>query len=457
MPAARPIRSPTVADAAPIRYAKNGDVHLAYQVQGNASRDLLLLVGEFIPIDAWDEQPVLSRAIRRLASFTRLIRCDRRGVGLSDPINRAEPSTLEQSIDDALAVADAAASDRFALMATNEAGPLGVLLAATHPERVGALILFNSYARAVQAIDYPWGLPQDVAAKMVNDTVEPSDDIGWGFDFVLPSMAGDEAFRQWWERAGNRGASPGAARMLLEVYLNIDVRNVLGAIEVPTLVVHRSDNRANAIENGRYLADHIPGAKLVELPGGDDFFWAGDADTLLDEVEEFLTGVRRGLDLDRILATVMFTDVVGSTELAARIGDRAWHDLLDRHHAVVREQLHRFRGVEIDTAGDGFLARFDGPGRAVRCAEQIIDALDRIGISIRAGVHTGECEVVDGKLAGVAVHIGARVAANAGSGELLVSSTVKDLVAGSGIEFADRGLHALKGLDDEWRLFAVVR
>jgi len=434
-------------------YARNGDIHLAYQVLGDAAEDLLLLEADFIPTDAWEEEGHLAHAIRRLASFSRLIRCDRRGIGCSDPITPSDPPTLEQWIDDTLAVLDAADADRPTVMAANDAGVLAVLLAASHPERVRSLILVNCYARGLRAPDYPWGWPEELAMRMADDTVEPSAEVGWGLDFVAPSMAGDEAFRRWCDRSGNRGASPATARALLEVYLRSDVRNVLGVIGVPTLVIHRMDNRANVVENGRYLADHIPGARLVEVPGVDDFFWVGDVDSVIDEVAEFITGSRPPPAFERVLSTVMFTDIVRSTDHAAALGDRRWRELLDRYDELVEHQLTRFRGKLIKGTGDGSLATFDGPARAIDCARAITQA--DLGVEIRAGLHTGEVQLRGDDVAGIAVDIAARVSDLADGREVLVSRTVVDLVAGSGLEFVDRGEHELKGVPGEWRLFAV--
>jgi class 3 adenylate cyclase len=425
-------------------------------VLGNAANDLLLLEADFIPTDAWEEEVHLAHAIRRLASFSRLIRCDRRGIGCSDPITPSDPPTLEQWIDDTLAVLDAAGADYPTVMAANDAGVLAALLAASHPDRVRALVLVNSFARGLRAPDYPWGWPEELALRMADDTVEPSDDIGWGLDFVAPSMTGDEDFRRWCDRSGNRGASPATARALLEVYLRSDVRNVLEVIGVPTLVIHRTDNVANSVENGRYLADHIPGARLVEVPGVDDFFWVGDADSVIDEVAEFMTGSRPLPAFDRVLSTVLFTDIVESTDHATQLGDKRWKDLLDRYDEVVQHQLERFRGRLIKGTGDGTLATFDGPARAIECARVIIQAVGNLGVEIRAGLHTGEVEMRGEDVAGVGVNIAARVSALAGASEVLVSRTVVDLVAGSGIEFASRGKHELKGVPGAWRLFAVT-
>lgn len=437
------------------RYAKSGDIHIAYQVLGDGPIDIFLLVAEFIPTDAWEEQPQLAHAYRRLASFGRLIRCDRRGVGLSDPITPATPPTLEQWIEDTLAVLDAVGSQQAVVMGTNDGGPVAALLAATHPERVRALVLVNSYARATQAPDYPWGWPEHIATKMVSDTIEPSDDVGWGLDFVAPSMVGNDEFRRWWDRAGNRGASPATARALLEVYLRSDVRDILDVIDVPTLVVHRVDDPAVRIENGRYLAEHISRAKLVELPGDDDFFWLGDSDTLIDEIEEFLTGARRRPELDRVLATVLLTDIVGSTERAAALGDHQWARLLDDHDRLCGQHVERCRGRLVKSTGDGVLATFDGPARAIACALNLRAALRPLGIEIRAGLHTGEIELRGDDIGGIAVHLAARIEALAGAGEVFASRTVVDLVVGSGITFRDRGEHELKGVPGRWKLFAV--
>jgi class 3 adenylate cyclase len=444
-----------VSDSPGNRYAKSGDIHIAYQVLGDGPIDVLLLVAEFIPTDAWEEHPRLAHACRRLASFSRLIRCDRRGVGLSDPITPGSPPTLEQWIQDALAVLDAVGSEQTVVIGTNDAGVVAALLAATHPQRVRALVFVNSFARCTQAPDYPWGWPAHLVTKMIDNTIEPSDDVGWGLDFVAPSMAGDDEFRRWWDRAGNRGASPATARALLEVYLRSDVRSILEVIDVPTLVVHRVDDPAITIDHGRYLAEHIPRAKLVELPGEDDIFWLGDADTVIDEIEEFLTGARRRPGMDRVLATVLFTDIVGSTERASNLGDQQWARLLDDHDRTCAQHVQRCRGRMVKSTGDGLLATFDGPARAIACALDLRAALRPLGIDIRAGLHTGEIELRADDIGGIAVHIAARIEALAGDGEVLASRTVVDLVVGSGIEFRDRGEHELKGVPGKWNLFAV--
>ena len=435
------------------KYARCGDAHIAYQVVGEGPHDLVLVPGWVSHLEyAWEE-PTYSRFLRRLASFTRLILLDRRGAGLSD--RAAGLPTLEERMDDVRAVMDAAGSERAALCGLSEGGPMCLLFAATYPARTSALILYGTFARLLRTTDYPIGLP----APMLETFLDRIEDA-WGTgslsaDHFAPSLAHDEAFRQSWARFERLAVSPGGMKALLRMMYETDARQALPLIRVPTLIVHRQGDRVTRVEGARYIAERIQGAKYVELPGSDHFPWVGD-DGVLDEVEEFLTGVRHHAEPDRILATVMFTDIVGATEKAAVLGDRRWRDLLDQHHAVVRAQLSRFRGREIDTAGDGFLAAFDGPARGVRCASAIVQEMRRLGLQIRVGLHTGECEVMGDKLGGIAVHTGARVASLAGPGEVLVSGTVKDLVAGSGITFQDRGVETLKGVPGEWRLYAVA-
>jgi class 3 adenylate cyclase len=358
-------------------------------------------------------------------------------------------------MDDLRAVMEAAGSERAAIFGHSEGGVMSVLFAATYPERTIALVTLGTFAKRIWSPDYPWA-PTPEARERDYEDVERN----WGkradIDYYAPSMAGDEAYATWFARYFRRSASPQAALALLKMNTQADIRHVLPAVRVPTLIMNRVDDRDVKVEEARYIAARIPGAKLVELPGADHTAWVGDTGPLLDEIEEFLTGVRRGPEPDRVLATVLFTDIVGSTEHASRIGDRAWTDLVDRHHAAVRRELGRFRGREIDTAGDGFLATFDGPARAVRCAVEVTRAVRPLGLEIRAGVHTGEVELAGEKVRGVAVHIGSRVASLAGAGEVLASSTVKDLVAGSGLRFEDRGDHELKGVPGTWRLFAVA-
>ncbi len=435
------------------KYARSGDVHIAYQVVGEGPHDLVLVPGWASHVEyAW-EDPCFSHFLSRLASFSRLILLDTRGTGLSDRV--ADLPTLEQRMDDVRAVMDAAGSDRAALFGISEGGPMCLMFAATYPARTSALMLYGTFARILRAHDYPIGLPVETLGKFLERAEET-----WGTGTIsadfAPSFAHDETFRRSWARFERFAVSPAGIKALLRTLHETDARHTLSVIRVPTLIVHRQGDRIARVEGARYMAERIQDAKYVELPGADHFAWVGDADAVLDEVEEFLTGVRRGPEPDRVLATVMFTDIVGATERAAELGDRRWRELLESHHAVVRKQLPRFRGREIDTAGDGFLAAFDGPARAVHCARAVARDVRRLGLEIRAGLHTGECEVMGDKLSGIAVHTGARVASLAGAGEVLVSGTVKDLVAGSGIKFEDRGMHVLKGVPGEWRLYAVA-
>ena len=357
-------------------------------------------------------------------------------------------------MDDVRAVMDTVGSERAALLGYSEGGPMCALFAATYPARTTALITIGSYARRTRTPDYPWAPTLDELRQFMERCRRE-----WGgpvgLDQRWPSAAQDERVRQWWARLLRMGSSPGATVALLQMNAEMDVRHVLPAVRVPTLILHSVGDQTLAIAGSRYLAERIPGAKFVELPGSDHIPWGEDADAILDEIEEFLTGVRHGPEPDRVLATVLFTDIVGSTEKAAALGDRRWRDLLEGHHDLVRRELGRFRGREIDTTGDGFLATFDGPARGVRCARAVTEGVRALGLEVRAGLHTGEVEILDDRVSGLAVHIGARVAAAAGPGEVLVSSTVKDLVAGSGLHFQDRGLQTLKGVPGEWRLFAV--
>ena len=345
--------------------------------------------------------------------------------------------------------------ERAALIGVSEGGPLNLLFAATYPDRTAAIVLINTFARIAWAPDYPCGTRPDVWGVLLERMEQ-----GWGKGVLLSafaqSLAGDAAAREWWARFQRQAASPGAAVALMRMTYDIDTRPILPAIRVPTLILHRAEDRMVPVEHAHYLARQIPDSKYVELPGKDHFFFTGDADAFLAQIEEFLTGERHAIDSERVLATVLFVDIVGSTERAAQLGDRRWHELLDKFYSVARRQLERFRGREIDTAGDGFFAAFDGPARAIRCAAAICSGIRSLGLEVRAGVHTGECEVMGEKIGGIAVHIGARVAGHAGPDEVLVSGTVKDLVAGSGIAFDARGVHALKGVPGEWNLFAVT-
>jgi pimeloyl-ACP methyl ester carboxylesterase len=441
-------------------YARTRDgAHIAYQVLGAGPIDLLEPSGgSYISIDVRDEEPRWYQFERRLASFSRLIRFDLRGIGLSDPISPSSPPSIEDWVSDAEAVLDAVGSDRAAILGQGRGGMISMLLSATRPHRVRAQVLAHAFARLLQAPDYPEGVPAALFDRFVTGVLriegdtEPFDDVA----LLLPSLADDVSFKRWWQRAGRAGASPAVARAQYEIAVNSDLRAVLPTITTPTLVLHRRENAYYPVQLGRYLAAHISGARYVELEGADHFLWAGDAGAVLDEIEEFLTGTLGRGEPDRVLVTIMFTDIVGSTVRAALMGDRAWGDLLGRHHATVRRQLVRFRGREIDTAGDGFFASFDGPARAIRCAHAIVESVRELGLDVRAGLHTGECEVVGGgRVAGIAIHTGARVASLAKPGEVLVSSTVKDLVAGSGIQFEDRGTHMLTGVG-EWHLYAPL-
>jgi pimeloyl-ACP methyl ester carboxylesterase len=428
-------------------------VNIAYQTAGQGGADLVFVPGWVSHVEhAWEE-PSFLPFLQRLASFSRLILLDRRGTGLSDPVERLP--TLEERMDDVRAVMDAAASERAFLLGISEGGPMCTLFAATHPERTAGLVLCNTMARNVHADDYPWALTTEAWNRFL-EVIEREWGTGLTPRFFAPSRASDEAFVRSWARFERRAVSPGAMHKILAMAMDTDIRDVLPSVQVPTLVIHRTGDTAVSVDNGRYLARHIPGARLVEVPGVDHFPFVGDADAILDEVEQFVTGTRRGAEPDRILATVLFTDIVSSTEHAATLGDRRWRSVLESHHAIVRAELARFHGREIDTAGDGFLATFDGPARGIRCAQAVSAEVRGLGIEVRAGLHTGECEVIGDKLGGIALHIGARVAATAQPGEVLVSSTVKDLVAGSGIAFGDRGVHMLKGVPGQWRLFAAT-
>jgi class 3 adenylate cyclase len=433
------------------KYTKSGEVSIAYQVVGDGPRDLVYIPEAWTPLEWQWEEPAYERFLRRLASFSRLILFDKRGTGLSD---RVPGATLEERMDDMRAVMDAVGSKRAALWGICEGGPMALLFAATYPERTSALVLYGTFARFRQDSDYPWGFTTEVL-----DGFRRSVDDSWGTGQSLtvfaPSLAHDARFRQGWGRCERLGASPGSVCALMRMDAEIDVRDILPSVRVPTLVIHRTGDRLTPVGGAKYTAGRIPGARFVELPG-DDHLLVGDQDAILAEIEEFLTGVRPSPEPDRVLATVLFMDIVGSTERAVELGDRRWHELLERYYALVRTELTRFRGREIDTAGDGVFATFDGPARAVRCACAIRrEAVTSLGLDIRAGLHTGECEVMASKIGGIAVHIGARVAAHAEPGEVVVSSMVKDLVAGSGLRFADRGVHVLKGVPGEWRLFAV--
>ena len=436
------------------QYARSGDLNIAYQVVGDGPFDVLWIPGFVSNVELVWEEPTAARLLERLASFSRLILFDKRGTGLSDRLDPRQLPTLEERIDDARAVLDAAGSTSAALVSHSEGGNMSILYAATHPERTRALVTCGVFAKRSWSPDYPWAPKPDDREREIEELERT-----WGesadVDHYAPSAAGDEAFRERLATYFRRSASPGAAAALLRMNTQIDVRAVLPTISVPTLVLHRTGDRDAHVEEGRWIASQIPGARFVELPGEDHLPWAGDMDGLVDEIEEFLTGVRPVRDPERVLTTLLFTDIVGSTERAGELGDRRWRELLDEHHAIVRTNLDRFRGREVDTAGDGFFATFDGPGRAIRAAWSIREELKPLELEIRAGVHTGECEVAGDAVRGIAVHAAARVAARADAGQVLASSTVHDLVAGSGIRFRDAGRAELKGVG-EWQLYEVV-
>jgi class 3 adenylate cyclase len=441
------------------RYARSGDVAIAYQVAGDGPFDIVYVPGYLSHVEhGWTMAP-FDKILARLASFARLILFDKRGTGMSDRV--AGAPTLETRMDDVRAVMDAASCSRAALFGVSEGVPMSLLFAATYPERATALALVGVFARWSWAPDYPWGHTEEQARAeqewmqrfFFGSPEARAEGVRW-----IGNLS-DEDLQRWVEHS-RHAASPAGAQALAEMNAEIDVRHVLPAIRVPTLLMHGSEDFIFPIDGARYMAERIPGARLLELPGERHIPTGAQLDRMLDEVERFFRGVWQGggweePELDRVLATVLFTDIVGSSVRAAELGDRAWRELLQRHHELVRAQLVRFRGHEVNTAGDGFLASFDGPARAIRCAEAVVEGVRTLGLEVRAGLHTGECELLDGKVAGIAVHTGARVASHAAPGEVLVSSTVKDLVAGSGLAFHDRGTHELKGVPGEWRLYAL--
>jgi class 3 adenylate cyclase len=435
------------------KYAQSGDVSIAYQVVGTGPLDLLIVPGFISHLEQTWEDPAYSRFLQRLASFSRLILFDKRGTGLSDRI--AGIPTLEQRMDDVRAVMDVTGSERAALFGISEGGPMSILFSATHPERTSALILYGSIARGAWAPDYPWGTRFDDRWENWLEGWQK----GWGGPHALelwaPSVAHDAQFRQWWAKYLRLGASPSAVIGVFRMNAEIDVREILPALRVPTLVLHRSGDRPISVEQGRYLAEHIPGARFVELHGNDHLWWVGDSESIVNEIQEFLTGERPDTEPDRVLATVLFTDIVDSTMRAAEMGDRRWRDLLDRHNAVMHTEINRFKGHVVKNTGDGFLTTFDGPARAIHCAFAVHEQMGRLGIGIRSGLHTGEVELMDGDVGGIAVHIAARVLEKASEHEVWTSRTVKDLVAGSRFKFSEQGTFSLKGIAGDWPLFAV--
>ncbi|MBI3710379.1 MAG: adenylate/guanylate cyclase domain-containing protein [Proteobacteria bacterium] len=436
------------------KYAKSGHYSIAYQAVGDGPIDLVLVPGFISNVEGGWNNPWQAQLFTRLASFSRLIRFDKRGTGLSDSVSVKELPTLEERMDDVRAVMDAVGSQKAAVLGVSEGGPLSILFAATYPERTHALILYGSFARWLRSDDYPIGMPWKEWHAMLAEL-----EAGWGgpvgLDWYAPSLKDDPKLQQMWGGFLRSGASPAAGLALLRMNEETDVRSALPAIHVPTLVLHRSSDRLIIVEHGRHLAEHIADAKLVELPGVDHIPWFRGGEDVAAEIQEFLTGVRSMPESDRVLAMVMLTDIVGSTERIAAMGDGKWKDLLNRHNDAVRRELARFRGREVKTTGDGFLATFDGPGRAIHCAQAIVDAACKLGVDVRAGLHTGECELLEQDIGGIAVHVAARVAAKAGPGEVLVSRMVKDLVAGSGIRFKDRGRHVMKGVPGKFALYAA--
>ena len=432
---------------------------IAYQVFGDGPVDLLVLPGPFIPIDSVDSEPSMYRFHRRLASFSRVIRLDPRGIGFSSRVLSMDMIGPRFWAEDAIAVMDAVGCERATIFAPSFTAMTGLILAADHPERVRSLVIINGTARALQAPDYPVGANVSRVDPLMTVATEP-DAVERGFDMlklIAPTVAADEAFRAWWDLAGNRAASPSMARAVTKVVAEADVRDTLARVSAPTLVLHRDRSTFIPVGHGRYLSEHIAGSRYVELPGADVLYWVGDTAPMLNEIEEFITGMRGGFDTERVLTTIVFTDIVGSTERAAALGDDRWRDLLDNHDSVVRHELERYGGREVKTAGDGFFAVFTSPSVAIDCAQAIVDAVRMLGIELRAGVHAGEVELRGADVAGVAVHIGARVAGLAAPSEVLVSSTVREIVTGSRRMFAERGEHVLRGVPGRWRLYAVVR
>ncbi len=435
------------------KYAQSGDVSIAYQVVGSGPLDLLIVPGFISHLEQAWEDPAYSRFLQQLASFSRLIQFDKRGTGLSDRI--AEIPTFEQRMDDVRAVMDATGSKRAALFGISEGGPMSVLFAATYPERTSALVLYGSIARGAWAPDYPWGSRLDENWEEWLEGWRK----GWGGPYAIetwaPSAAHDERFRQWWAKYLRLGASPSAVINVFRMNAAIDVRDILPAVHVPTLVLHRSGDRAIEVEQGRYLAQHIPGAKFVELSGDDHLWWVGDSESIVNEIQEFLTGERHAIEPDRVLVTVLFTDIVDSTKRATEMGDRRWRGLIESHNKLMHTEINRFRGRAVKSTGDGFLATFDGPARAIHCAFAASEEMRRMGIEIRSGLHTGEVELIGDDVGGIAVHTAARVLAKAKASEVWTSRTVKDLVAGSKFRFSERGTYNFKGVPGDWPLFTV--
>ncbi|HKQ74401.1 MAG TPA: alpha/beta fold hydrolase [Blastocatellia bacterium] len=440
-------------DVPEVHYASSGEVNIAYQVIGDGPFDLVFVMGWISHLEYFWSEPSFARFLRRLSAFSRVILFDKRGTGLSDRVPLEQLPTLEQRMDDVRAVMEAVGCDRAVLCGVSEGGPMCSLFSATYPEKTIALVMIGSYARRLKGEGYPWG-PTEADQELFFDEIRKNWGGPVGLEKRAPSVANDPAFREWWAAYLRRGASPGAALALTRMNTEIDIRHVLPTIRVPTLVIHRTGEQCFQVDEGRYLAENIPGAVFVELPGIDHLPFVGDQDAIIDAIEEFLTGMRRAEEVDRVLATVQVAKVVGP---AGNVADAQWLDLLERHQAFVKKEIELFKGRAVEVTNEGLLATFDGPARAVRAACAISDSARRLGIELRTGLHTGECDMMNDRVNGVAVEIAAQVAARSAVGEVLVSSTVKDLVAGAGIRFAERGARSLEGGLGEWRLFAVER
>lgn len=437
------------------RYVRTaGGIHIAYQTLGDHGPDVVFIAGFTSHCEHQWEQPSLARSLRRIGSFGRLIWFDKRGTGLSDPVPASELS-LEERMQDLRAVLDAVGSNRAALFGASDGGPLCALYAATYPERVSALVLYGTWARFFQGDGYPLGMPPE-AFEPVVALVEAGWGTGEAVKLLAPSAAGDRRTVEWWARWERLSSSPGTAAALVRVMFETDVRSALPAIQAPTLVLHRSGDPFAPVAHGRYLADHIAGARLVELPGCDHPHFVGDVDAVMDEIQQFLVGERGDLARDRVLTTVMFSDIVGSTGHVSARGDSSWRELLQTYCDLTEREVAKYGGRLIKSMGDGHLATFDGPARAVRCARSIREAASGLGLNTRAGVHTGEVELVGEDILGITVHVGARVSSAAGPGEVLVTRTVKDLVAGSGLEFVDKGVQVLRGVPDPWHVYTLA-
>jgi pimeloyl-ACP methyl ester carboxylesterase/class 3 adenylate cyclase len=449
------------------QYARSGDYHIAYQVLGEGPPDLVYVPGWISHLDLYWEEPSIARFLRDLASFSRLIIFDKRGIGLSDPVPPTSMPNLEERTDDVRAILDAIGSEQAVLLGQGYGCPIALFFAATHPERVSRLVLYAATVKAgLRTDDFPWG-PTEEERRGWQESAEE-----WGTDAfaaswvarLAPSAADNAQFVEWAGRMMRTAASPATAQAFMRMQTFMDARDVLPLIRVPTLVLDRSEAHMPKgpvdmppLEESRYIAERIPGATFVALPGKDYLPWIGDPESIVAEVARFVTGEAPARRPDRVLTTVLFTDMVDSTRRAAELGDQRWRELLERHNALVRSYLDEYRGREIDRAGDGFLATFDGPARAIRCAQAIVTSASREGLDVRAGVHSGEVELLEQGIGGISVHVGARVAAKAAPGEVLVTSTVRDLVAGSGIEFEERGDEPLKGVPGRWHLFSALR